>query len=176
MPRLASGHKIFHPAASVQAWLAYLTDEGGSVLDYGAGMLRNALFLREIGMSVCAVELGQQIERIREKYPTLNDLEILEPHQLGERRFTAAICTYVLNILDRDTQQQVVDNIVSHLVPSGVICVEVRKKTVKAQNSLSRIELRDLFTPRGTRLLAEREGPSFLAQLYTRENFGQLPR
>lgn len=103
--------------------------EASNVLDYGAGKLRNALYLADQGFSVYAADLPEQVSRVR-ICPAINRLAgIMEVEELPTSRLNVdlVLSTYVFNIIAGSSEQErYLDNIVANLRPGGYLLIEVR--------------------------------------------------
>jgi len=79
----------------------------GKVLDYGCGKGNDAEFLNA------------------EKY---------DPHffpTMPEGKFDTIFCNYVLNVVEKDKEQEVIDNILSKLEKNGKAYIAVRRDIIK---------------------------------------------
>lgn len=140
-----------------------------SVLDYGAGTLRNSRYLAEEGFEVYAADLPAQVERIMAMAERRQLAGILDTDQLQRSRLGVdlVISNYVLNIIpDGGEKSSYLKNIVLNLRPQGYLLVEVRcrnealdcqgtcaggHKCDKCITTYSHGELNDLLTPYGFR-------------------------
>ena len=103
--------------------------EASVVLDYGAGKLRNALYLAGRGFAVYAADLPEQVSRFR-SCPAIDLLAgVLEVGDLPASRLNVdlVLSTYVFNIITEVAERQrYLDNIVANLRPGGYLLIELR--------------------------------------------------
>jgi SAM-dependent methyltransferase len=100
-----------------------------SVLDYGAGTLRNSCFLAERGFSVYAADIPEQVERILRMATRTVLAGVVTDAELEESRLAAdlVLSTYVLNIIPDGTEKaRYIRNISLNLRPGGYLLVEAR--------------------------------------------------
>ena len=106
----------------------FLLSRVKTVLDYGAGTLRNALFLLDQGFTVYAADLPQQVQALR-SHPGVQRLAgLLEVEQLQQSRLGVdlVLSTYVFNIISqKEKRQRYLENVVSNLRPGGQLLMEV---------------------------------------------------
>jgi tellurite methyltransferase len=99
-----------------------------TVLDYGTGTLRNALYLVEQGFTVYAADLAEQVKILR-SHPEINRLAgLLDVRELERSRLGVDIVlsTYVFNIItQRAKRQRYLENVVANLRPAGYLLMEV---------------------------------------------------
>ncbi len=115
------------PSAGVAFWLPRFRELGcGTVLDYGAGKLRNSLFLAQAGFEVVAADRDEVVARWQ---PIDGIVPIsLEEIAVSKRHFDAVVCTYVLNILGDLQRSEALVNLVSLVKPGGLLCIEVWRR------------------------------------------------
>lgn len=100
-----------------------------SVLDYGAGTLRNARYLAEQGFTVYAADIPDQVEKImriagHESMAGILASDDLERTHLG---VDVVLSTYVLNIIPEGSERsRYLRNVVLNLRPEGYLLIEVR--------------------------------------------------
>lgn len=100
-----------------------------SVLDYGAGTLRNSRYLAEHGFKVFAADLPAQVERIMAMAGRKQLAGVLASDDLEHSRLHVdlVLSNYVLNIIpDGSEKSRYLKNIVVNLRPAGYLLVEVR--------------------------------------------------
>lgn len=119
-------------AASVVRYARFFKQvNANKVLDYGAGSLRNALFLWERGFRVYAADLPGQI-RVLRKHPQVGNLEgLFEAGELAGLNLAAdlVLSTFVFNIIGTKAhRKQYLDNIVSNLRAGGYLLMEVNSR------------------------------------------------
>lgn len=123
-------------ANSVIRYSRYFSSAGVvKVLDYGAGTLRNALYLADQGFTVYAADLPQQV-KVMKGHPWVNRLAgVLDVGELKESSLGVdlVVCTYVFNIIVRRTQKErYLDNVVANLRPGGFLLIEVNSRPQEA--------------------------------------------
>jgi tellurite methyltransferase len=99
------------------------------VLDYGAGKLRNSLYLAGSGFHVYAADLPEQVRRIRELRAAERLEGLLENNQLSAGGLEAdlVISTYVFNIIADDGERiRYLRNACINLRPRGYLLIEVQ--------------------------------------------------
>lgn len=165
---------VIIPARSVVRWASHLLKRPGVVLDYGAGNLRNAVYLANRGGTVWAVDLPWQLARTTEKFSSrvgaVAHYGLVEELNESSMCFSGAVCTYVLNILSPLEQLMVLGLIQKRLIPGACLCVEVsRQTTKKCRNSFTSNALMDLVTSAGFKLEQAWAGSNWLAHRYVLE-------
>jgi len=99
------------------------------VLDYGAGTLRNSLYLSREGFRVYAADLPEQVARLS-GCPALDYIERLIPvDDLPASRLNVdvVLSTYVFNIIMNHADRRTyVENVAANLKPGGYLLMEVR--------------------------------------------------
>ena len=101
------------------------------VLDYGAGRLRNALYLSGEGFHVYAADTSEQVRRIRDLESVKRLDGLLENQQLSPGGLNAdlVVSTYVFNIIPDDEEKlQYLRNASLNLRPQGYFLIEVQCK------------------------------------------------
>jgi len=100
-----------------------------SVLDYGTGTMRNALYLSNQGFTVFATDLPEQVARLQ-SWPEAGHVERLFPaDELPDARLNVdlVLSTYVFNIIMENSERDAyVKNAVANLKPGGYLLMEVR--------------------------------------------------
>lgn len=101
------------------------------VLDYGAGLLRNALYLTEQEFQVYAADVPEQV-KVLSSHPEAGRLAGLLPVcELPQAKLGVdlVLSTYVFNIIaTRARRQQYLDNVVINLRRGGVFLIEVNSR------------------------------------------------
>jgi len=162
--------------------------QASTVLDYGAGKLRNALYLADQGFSVYAADLPEQVSRFR-VCPAVNRLAgILEVGELPGSRLNVdlVLSTYVFNIITEGAERQrYLDNTVANLRPGGYLLIELRCRrphgtcgqgcpdyfnSQECAKTFSHEELDRLLVPRGFRRLSHYYHHQALAAIYQMDN------
>ncbi len=158
--------------------------KASTVLDYGAGKLRNALYLAAEGFSVYAADLPEQVNRFR-VCPAISRLAgVLEVGELPDSRLNVdlVLSTYVFNIIVGNAERQsYLDNIVANLRPGGYLLIELRCrrshgecgqgcpeyfKGQECTKTYSHEELDQILIPRGFRRLSHYYRHQALAAIY----------
>ena len=116
-------------ADSVERYSRFFSwSRADTVLDYGTGTLRNALYLVEQGFTVYAADIPEQVKALR-IHPEIHRLAgLLEISELMHSRLGVdlVISTYVFNIIiQRVQRQRYLDNVVANLRPGGYLLMEV---------------------------------------------------
>lgn len=146
----------------------------GFVLDYGAGNLRNAVYLTNQGGTVWAVDLATQTERTKRKFPgrvgAVARYGVVDELQDSTVYFSGALCTYVLNILSPPEQMKVLGLLQKRLIPGACLCIEVRRQRDKtSRNAFDSVTLLHLTAPFGFHLEQAWAGSNWLAHRYVLE-------
>lgn len=101
------------------------------VLDYGAGLLRNALYLMEQGFHVYAADVPEQV-KVLSSHPEAGRLAgLLQVGELPQARLGVdlVLSTYVFNIIaTRAQRKQYLDNVAANLRPGGFFLIEVNSR------------------------------------------------
>lgn len=156
------------------------------VLDYGAGKLRNSLFLAESGFHVYAADIPEQAAWIRSCPLAARLAGIFDTGELAAAPVTVdlVISTYVLNIIPAGAEQRrYLANAASALRPGGYLLVEVRcrrehvvcgddcshfQKCPNCARSYSHKELDALVSPFGFRCICHYYRRHALAAVFQR--------
>jgi tellurite methyltransferase len=151
-----------------------------TILDYGAGTLRNTCFLLKNGFKVYVAETNQQLPKFVNYQETpfvegVFDVNDLTNQQLG---VDLVISNFVLNIIDDPLEKnKLIENSFRNLKEGGYFLVEVKNKkcssncsqVVTCNRELSLEELDDLILPKGyVRLNSQINGIS-LAAIYQKQ-------
>lgn len=117
------------PATSVVRYCGFFSGSRvDTVLEYGAGTLRNALYLIDQGFTVYAADLPEQVKVLR-GHPAVHRLAgLLEVGELALSRLGVdlVISTYVFNIIVQQAERQhYLQNVVANLRPGGFLLMEV---------------------------------------------------
>lgn len=172
-------------AASVERYYRFFRQQQArNVLDYGAGKLRNSLFLADAGFCVYAADLPEQVRRIRAGSAAARLAGLLETGELRRSRLNVdlVISNYVFNIIpDGVEKERYLKNTVRNLRPDGYLLVEVRCRRdkelcgsgcshyMKCQSCVktySHEELDQLVTPHGFRRVCHYYRRHALAVVY----------
>ena len=99
-----------------------------TVLDYGAGTMRNALYLAQKGFRVYAADIAEQVKVLR-SHPGAHRLAgLLDVGELAQSRLSVdlVVSTYVFNIITQKVQRhRYLENVVANLRPGGYLLMEV---------------------------------------------------
>ena len=119
------------PAAAsvIRYYKFFLHKKVRKVLDYGAGKLRNSIFLAEEGFEVIAADLPEQIDRLKGKAVAGRLAGLLAATELEQSRLNVdlVISNFVFNIIaDGSDKQRYLSNAVRNLRHYGYLLVEVR--------------------------------------------------
>lgn len=116
-------------AKSVELYAPFFkTKKARKILDYGAGRLRNSLFLSGAGFRVYAADVPEQVRWIRTNPGADKLAGVLDTDQLGRSRLGAdlVVSTYVFNIIpDSEEKTRYLQNITRNLRPGGYLLLEV---------------------------------------------------
>lgn len=100
-----------------------------TVLDYGTGTMRNALFLANQGFRVFAADLPEQIDKLR-GCPAVSRIErLLIADELPDSQLNVdlVLSTYVFNIImESGLRHEYLSNAVANLRCGGYLLMEVR--------------------------------------------------
>lgn len=117
-------------AASIMRYYKFFRQrDARNVLDYGAGKLRNSLFLSREGFNVFAADLTEQIDRIKGEPAAGRLAGLIEATELEWTRLNVdlVISNFVFNIIpDGLEKQRYLVNTVRNLRRDGYLLVEVR--------------------------------------------------
>lgn len=121
-------------AKSITRYCNFFRRQGAaSVLDYGAGTLRNAKFMAQQGFTVFVADLPELAELQRRSpyayaFAGIYDADQLASTSLG---VDLVLSTYVFNIISRSTEQQIyLRNILGNLRKGGYLLMEVRCRRI----------------------------------------------
>ncbi|HJV36779.1 class I SAM-dependent methyltransferase [Geomonas sp.] len=159
-----------------------------SVLDYGAGTLRNSAYLAREGFQVYAADIPSQVERILGMAESHRLAGVLADDQLKESNLAVdlVVSNYVLNIIPDGTQKsQYLKNIVLNLRPEGYLLIEARcrvqsnhcggvcpegHKCESCIKTYSHQELDQMLVPYGFKRVCHYYRKHAVAVLYQRHN------
>lgn len=117
------------PANSVIRYAPFfMLSQVKTVLDYGTGTLRNALYLMEQGFTVYAADLPEQVKALRGNQGVGRLAGLLKAGELRQSRLGVdlVVSTYVFNIIVRKSQRRhYLGNVVANLRPGGYFLMEV---------------------------------------------------
>jgi hypothetical protein len=117
------------PANSVAHYSRFFSwSHADTILDYGAGTLRNALYLADQGFTVYAADVPEQVKVLR-NHPEAHRLAgVLDVSDLKQSRLgvDVVLSTYVFNIIIPKAQRRLyLDNVVANLRHGGYLLMEV---------------------------------------------------
>lgn len=101
-----------------------------SVIDYGAGNLRNSRYLKNLGFKVLAVETPRHLKKISSMLVS-SRIAALESCLISNCRLNAdlVLLNFVLNIIDdKREREEIIENVYLNLKPGGFFLVEVKEK------------------------------------------------
>lgn len=108
--------------------LSELLKNEASILDYGAGKLRNTFFLKELGHAVSVLETTKQIKRIQASHPHLPIPTYSIDEEL-QHTFDAVLCSFVLNVIPiPESRIDILQKTHRILRTNGLLVIEVRKR------------------------------------------------
>ena len=112
------------------------------ILDYGAGRLRNALYLLKEGFSnISLIDTKEQIknwDKHKEKFKEIYSIDEIES---VNKKYDYILCSYVLNVIPSyEERVTVIKNINRLLNNNGVAIIEVR-----GENSLKEVKYKESF-------------------------------
>ncbi|MGI6686537.1 MAG: methyltransferase domain-containing protein [Bacillota bacterium] len=118
-------------AISVQSLVPYWKrHQVNLVLDYGAGNLRNARFLQELGFKVIVVETPRHLKKIQDKmsrYQLPGIVSQAIPYFCLEADLVLA--NFVLNIIEREEERkEIISNVYHNLKAGGFFLIDVKEK------------------------------------------------
>lgn len=117
-------------AGSIQRYCGFFEKTGvRTILDYGAGTLRNARFLTGKGFMVYAADIPEQVERIMRMVGSRGLAGILSTAELERAGLGAdlVLSTYVLNIIPDGTEKwSYLKNVTLNLRDGGYLLIETR--------------------------------------------------
>lgn len=136
-------------ANSVERYSRFFSwSHADTVLDYGTGTLRNALYLVDHGFTVYAADVHDQVKVLRD-HPAIHRLAgLLEVGELKQSRLgvDVVLSTYVFNIIIQKAQRQhYLDNVVANLRPGGYLLMEVscRREEMECSSICNHYFIRD---------------------------------
>ncbi|HEY5522495.1 MAG TPA: methyltransferase domain-containing protein [Desulfuromonadaceae bacterium] len=105
-----------------------------TVLDYGTGNMRNALFMARQGFTVFAADLPEQIARLQ-GCPAVSHIErLMATDELTDSRLNVdlVLSTYVFNIImENGLRHSYLNNAVANMKPDGYLLMEVRCRNLQ---------------------------------------------
>lgn len=117
-------------AESILRYTGFFRKSGAeTVLDYGAGTLRNSLYLAGHGFNVYAADLPEQTRLQRGRADARQLAGVLDVAELERSRLGVdlVLSTYVFNIIMQNAEQRrYLENVVDNLRPGGYLLIEVR--------------------------------------------------
>lgn len=112
------------PAGSLKKFLPLFEKNSNKVvLDYGAGNLRNSLYLHRRGYYVYAVDLPN-----RTKINVLPRLKCILPDQINQvtSDFGLILCTFVLNLIDEKDRKEFLNTVHNKISGDGYLLIETK--------------------------------------------------
>lgn len=121
-------------AKSITRYCKFFRHQGAAtVLDYGAGRLRNSRYLAEQGFTVFAADLPEQAELLRDSRDAVSLAGILDTDQLSASCLNVdlVLSTYVFNIISGSAAQTLyVNNVLKNLKMGGYLLMELRCRRI----------------------------------------------
>lgn len=159
------------PAKSVMVFLPYLKANGiYRVLDYGAGKLRNSLYLAQQGFYVVATDCKPPARSLKEdKRFIWVAKEVISARIL--KKADLVICNFVINIVETlSEREELMHEITDQLRPGGFLLLETRENRAveqqTARHAMSKDELDRLAAGYGCFAVMLFRGRQSLAVLY----------
>lgn len=175
-------------AESVRRYAPFFKNQQAvNVLDYGAGNLRNALFLAGKGFRVVAADLPQQVEKLRGSRELFHLERLLAIDELAGKRLDVdlVLSTYVFNIIMSSAERQrYLQTAVANLRTGGYLLMEVRCRRpdslcgtgcidyfacAECPKTLSHEELDVLLQPHGLRRISHYYRSHAVAAIYQKD-------
>ncbi len=117
-------------AESVKRYRSFFKKNSATtVLDYGTGTMRNALYLEKHGFMVYAADLPEQVARLKSRTggPVVERLMATDELPTSQLNVDLVLSTYVFNIImESNDRRAYLDNVVRNLKPGGYLLMEVR--------------------------------------------------
>lgn len=166
----------------------FRTSDVRTVLDYGAGNLRNAGFLASQGFTVYAADIPEQVARIARLAADIGLAGVLDAGELPLTGLGAdlVVSTYVLNIIPEGSEKwRYLKNVELNIRPGGYLLIEVRCRREDGScgstcahrmtcpgcvKTYSHGELDRLVTPFGFRRMSHYYRKHALAVIYRKED------
>lgn len=108
-----------------------LIRKNGNVIDYGAGKLRNSLFLLNNGFKVSIIETEIQLNRIKDINPNLLDrfVNVFNTDNIPNIKYDAVISTFIFCVIyNLQIREQIIHNIYNLLNDNGIAIIETRSE------------------------------------------------
>ena len=143
-----------------------------SVLDYGTGNMRNALYMANQGFKVFAADLPDQINKLRGGPGLIHIERLLDTGELSDSKLNVdlVLSTYVFNIIMESSQRyEYLANVVANLKTDGYLLMEVRCRKphdrcdttcmdyfscAECSKTLTHLELDILLNPHGLKRIS----------------------
>ncbi len=117
-------------AESVRRYSTFFRkSQATTVLDYGTGTMRNALYMAEQGFRVFAADLPEQIARLQGCSAVDHVERLMATDELTDSHLNVdlVLSTYVFNIImESSLRHAYAKNAVANLKPGGYLLMEVR--------------------------------------------------
>lgn len=161
------------------------------VLDYGAGTLRNSVYLAQQGFHVHAADLPEQLEKLQGCAALRYVEQLLAVEELPASRLEVdlVLSTYVFNIImSQADRREYLDNVVANLKPGGFLLMEVRCPNLlercsltckdyfcdSCSKTLTHEELDAVLSPHGLRRISHYYRSHAVAAVYRLDRRGRL--
>ncbi|WP_051412127.1 class I SAM-dependent methyltransferase [Halonatronum saccharophilum] len=166
--------KLYKPCKSVVESIDFFEEnEINSIIDYGAGKLKNSIYLSERGFEVYAVDKMEQLERSKRYYSNIKLKGLIDYNKISsyDLKVDLVISNFVLNIIEGvEIRIRYIDNSYFKLKTGGCLLIEVRRRrgiTPKSCNkAFNQNELNELVLSRGFNLIKSRYSKYSLVGLY----------
>lgn len=102
-----------------------------SVLDYGAGNLRNTIYLQKLGFMVFVVETPDHIQKIKGMIEKNDISKVLMSNEIGNYKLGVdlVLCNFVLNYVDDEVERMtIIQNAYQNLKLGGFFLLEVKER------------------------------------------------
>lgn len=97
------------------------------ILDYGAGKLRNAKYLAELGYNVSILDTPEQVAGWDLEFVKETFSNIYTTNSKINEKFDLILCSFVLNVVEEETvRKDILNNISNLLEKNGIAIIEVR--------------------------------------------------
>ncbi|HEX3032462.1 MAG TPA: class I SAM-dependent methyltransferase [Bacillota bacterium] len=146
-----------------------------TVLDYGAGNLRNTIYLSRHGFKVTAVDVPEQITALKSNAAERGSWRLMDTEELTwtDKQFDLIISNFVITLLSAEERREMLFQIREKLRPQGYLLVEVHSNEHRLSGSTrpksktySTPEMDNLIMPLGFRRIHKSLGRSAVALLY----------
>lgn len=122
--------------------IASQINKDSKILDYGAGRLRNALYLLDSGFkNVSVLDTKKQVEKWDKYKDKFKNIYTTEEIAYIKDKYEYILCSYVLNVIpEYDIRVDIINNISNLLELTGIAVIEVR-----GAKSLNNVKYKEVF-------------------------------